>query len=228
MKFSKPPAPRRKQAGYSLLMVVFMVATMIIFMAAVTPNVLTMGTRERETEMVWRGRQYQRAIGLYYRKMGRPPVKIEDLTSQTAGVRFLRKAYTNPMNKEDGSWRFIYLGANGQLMGSLRRASLQQPVLNPPPASPGASSLTSQESQPRPLEGPVIGGNIIGVGGKGKQSSFRLYEGGDTYEMWEFIYNPTGQVFPTPVQATPGTSGTSTQNPPAPQGQQPPPLPPAQ
>ena len=217
MKISKPQVPRRQQAGYSLLMLVFMVATILIFMAAATTSVLTQGTREREDEMVWRGRQYQRAIGLYYRKMGRAPVKMEDLTSQTAGSRFLRKAYANPMNKEDGSWRFIYLGSNGELMGSLRRTNLQQPGLTPTPIASGASGLSSQESQPRPLEGPVLGGNIIGVGGKGKQSSFRVYEGGNTYEMWEFIYNPSGIVNPTPVQATPGTSGSNPQQQPPPQ-----------
>jgi hypothetical protein len=227
MRISKPPARRPKQAGYSLLMVVFMVATILVFMAAATPSVLTQGTREREQETIWRGEQYKRAIGLYYRKLGRPPVKIEDLTSQTAGVRFLRKAYTDPTNKEDGSWRFIYLGPNGQLIGSLRQTSLLQNALTPAPATggsafgsgsqSGAFSMNSQESQPRPLDGPVIGGNIIGVGGKSKQHAFRVYKGGDIYEQWEFIYNPNGQgIIPNPVQLTPGTSGQTPQPPPAP------------
>jgi type II secretory pathway pseudopilin PulG len=224
MQIAMPPARRPKQAGYSLLMVVFMVATILVFMAAATPSVLTQGTREREQETIWRGEQYKRAIGLYYRKLGRPPVKIEDLTSQTAGVRFLRKAYTDPTNKEDGSWRFIYLGPNGSLIGSLRQTSLLQNTLTPAPAtggsafgsgSPsGASSMNSQESQPRPLDGPVIGGNIIGVGGKSKQHSFRLYKGGDIYEQWEFIYNPNGQgIFSNPVQSTPGTTPQNSQPP---------------
>jgi len=230
MQIAMPPARRPKQAGYSLLMVVFMVATILVLMAAATPNVLTQGTREREEETIWRGEQYKRAIGLYFRKLGRPPVKIEDLTSQTAGVRFLRKAYTDPTNKEDSSWRFIYLGPNGQLIGSLRQTSLLQNVLTPTPATggsafgsgsqSGASSMSSQESQPRPLDGPVIGGNIIGVGGKNKQHAFRVYKGGDTYELWEFIYNPNGQgIIPTPGQLTPGTAGSNQQNP---QGTQPP------
>jgi hypothetical protein len=210
-------------------MVVFMVATILVLMAAATPGVLTQGTREREEETIWRGEQYKRAIGLYYRKLGRPPVKIEDLTSQTAGVRFLRKAYTDPTNKDDGSWRFIYLGPNGSLIGSLRQTSLlQNPVT--PAVAPGGSSFglggqlsgqsggqlgaslsTSLESQPRPLEGAVIGGNIIGVGGKNKQHSFRFYKGGETYEQWEFIYNPNGVIVPPTVQSTPGASPTNSQ-----------------
>jgi len=39
------------------------------------------------------------------------------------------------MNAEDGSWRFIYVGPNGQLIGSLRQTNLLQNALNMPAAS---------------------------------------------------------------------------------------------
>ncbi len=228
--------PRRKQAGYTLLMVVFMVATLSILALAAAPNILTEGRREKESEMVWRGHQYERAIGLYYKKFGKYPTKIEDLTRETNGVRFLRQAYTDPMNKEDGSWRFIYVGPNGQLIGSLRPASLLQGASSttgiggglltlgngaPSLTGPGAAGNTqgtngvppsqqgnnaavanSLESQPQPLSGAVLGGNIIGVGSKIKKPSLRVYMGADNYQEWEFIWNPVGQtavVGPAPV-----------------------------
>lgn len=243
---------RRKQAGFTLLMVVFMVATMLIVAAAAAPNVLTQGRREKEAEMIWRGEQYERAIGMYYRKFGKYPTKVEDLTKQTNGVRFLRKAYTDPMNKDDGSWRFIYVGPNGQLIGSLRQTSLLQTALSTPglgalsplggglqplmpPGPPGAAPGSNQapgaaqpgagqqpgaamttnplESQPQPLDGTVIGGNIIGVGSKIKKSSFRIYLGGDTYEQWEFIWNPTGQIaLPGQAPANPNANPTTAPN----------------
>src|ERR1700726_5121355 len=168
------PTRRHGQSGYSLLMVVFLVATMLIFATVVAPNLLTQGRRERETETVWRGNQYVRAIGLYYRKFGKYPTKIEDLVKQTNGIRFLRQAYTDPMNKDDGSWRFIYFGPGGQLIGSLRRTSLLQGVVWPPtiPGIPGASPMgagiipgqagqagqqsnNGLDSQPQSLQGPV-------------------------------------------------------------------------
>jgi hypothetical protein len=245
----QPRQPR--QSGFTMLMVMFMVASMLIVAAAVTPSVLTEGRREKEAEMVWRGQQYTRAIGLYYKKFGKYPTKIEDLTHQTNGVRFLRQAYTDPMNKEDGSWRFIYVGPNGQLIGSLKQTSLLQTALTQPSNGlasalggalqplgglPGAGGLqqpgatngigsgpqatnpgtaaNSLEAQPQPLEGAVLGGNIIGVGSKIKKPSFKVYEGGDTYEQWEFIWNPTGQ-FALPGQApvNPNTNPTGTPNP---------------
>jgi len=246
-----PGMRRRKQAGYTLLMVVFMAASMLILAAAAAPNLLTQGRREKEEEMVWRGEQYARAVGLYYRKFGKYPTKVEDLTRQTNGVRFLRQAYTDPMNKDDGSWRFIYVGPNGQLIGSLRQTSLLQTVLStpglpgmsafggglqppaPPTATPGAAPGTNQapgtgpagqqtntattanplESQPQPFDGTVVGGNIIGVGSKIKKPSFRVYLGGDTYQQWEFLWNPTGQIaVPGQTPANPNANPTATPN----------------
>jgi hypothetical protein len=241
------PAPDRNrcrsEAGFTLIMVVFLVASMILFAAMAAPVVLTEGRRELEKETVWRGEQYRRAIGLYHRKFPGYPTKVEDLTRQTNGVRFLRQAYTDPMNKDDGSWRFIYLGPNGQLIGSVRSTSLlqnamlmsstggamaalggglqplQAPSGAPPLGTAAAGQLTnvaassnSSEPQPQPLGGAVIGGNIIGVGSKVKLPSFRLYLGGDTYEKWEFIFNPmlAQQIPPqNQVPSQPGAPGVS-------------------
>jgi len=243
-----PGIGRRKQAGYTLLMVVFMVATVLIAAAASAPNVLTQGRREKEEEMVWRGQQYARAIGLYNRKFGNKyPTKVDDLVKVTNGVRFLRQAYTDPMNKDDGSWRFIYVGPNGQLIGSLRQTNLLQTALSTPglngalslggglqPLSPpGAATGVNQtpgtgqpgqqtntaltanplESQPQPFQGAVLGGNIIGVGSKIKKRSVRVYLGGETYEQWEFIWNPTGQnALPGQTPVNPNANPTTAPN----------------
>jgi hypothetical protein len=139
MRSTSSATARRAQAGFTMLMAVFLVAAMLIVAAAAAPNLLTEGRREKEEEMVWRGQQYARAIGLYYKKFGKYPTKVEDLTQQTNGVRFLRQAYKDPMNKEDGSWRFIYVGPNGQLIGSLRQTNLLQSALS----MPGASALSA-------------------------------------------------------------------------------------
>ena len=236
----KNNSQREKQAGSALLMVIFMVATMLLLTTTAALRIDTQGRREREAELAWRGEQYERAIGMYFRKFGKYPTKIDDLVKQTNGIRFLRQAYTDPMNKQDGTWRFIYVGPSGQLIGSLRHTSLLQSLISTPtlpgstlsssslttpgisPSSgPGGSTSsaitsfgqTGQQSasqginsagsmsplgitgaQPQSLQGAVIGGNIIGVASKMKESSLRVYEGGDTYETWEFIWNPQTQV----------------------------------
>jgi hypothetical protein len=188
---------------------------MILLASTAALRIDTQGRRERETELAWRGEQYERAIGLYFRKFGKYPTKVDDLVKQTNGVRFLRQAFTEPMNKDDGSWRFIYVGPGGQLIGSLRRTSLLQALITTPtlPGGTGASSsnpfgtssqmgqTNGQSPQPQPLQGDVIGGNIVGVASKVKQDSLRVYEGGDTYELWEFIWSPMQQI------AIPGQGG---------------------
>ncbi len=126
---SSTPTHRAKQKGYALLMAIFLVATMIVLATVVTPSILTEGRREREQEAIWRGNQYVRAIDLYYRKNGRYPQTVDDLAKGNLGVHFLRKAYTDPTNPEDGSWRFIYVSPTGQLIGSVRYHSLQEMAL---------------------------------------------------------------------------------------------------
>jgi len=122
-------AGKHSEHGYALLVVVFLTTVLLISTVAIAPNVLTEGRREKEKDMIWRGKQYARGVKLYYRKMGRFPTSLDDLTKPKLGsLRFMRQAYKDPMNKEDGSWRFIYVGPAGQLIGSLKpRQSLQLP-----------------------------------------------------------------------------------------------------
>ena len=117
----------KTEAGYALLLAIFLVASMLLFAAVAAPNVITQGRRLREQEAIWRGNQYVRAIRLYYQKNGKYPSSIEDLTKPNAtGVHFLRKSYKEPLNTTDGSWRLIYVTPAGQLIGSVRFHNLQE------------------------------------------------------------------------------------------------------
>ena len=155
-------AGKRSERGYALLVVIFLVTLLLISTTLVAPNILTEGRREKEKDMIWRGKQYTRGVKLYYRKMGRFPTSLDDLTKPKLGsLRFMRQAYKDPMNKEDGSWRFIYVGPAGQLIGSLKpRQNLQLPqaggigtpagALNGPggPGQPGAFGQIGGIGQP--------------------------------------------------------------------------------
>jgi len=120
----------RGQEGYALALVVFMLALAVIATATLAPDVITNGRREKEEEMIWRGKQYVRGIRLYvryYQMHGgttRFPTSMEDLTKNKVGIRFMRQAYKDPVNPVDGSWRMIYVGPNGQLIGSLKSRPL--------------------------------------------------------------------------------------------------------
>ena len=141
---------KRGERGYALLMVVFLVTVLLISAIAVAPNILTEGKREKEKEMIWRGKQYARGVKLYYRKMGRFPTSLDDLTKPKVGsLRFVRQAYKDPMNKEGGEWRLIYVGASGQLIGSLKPPqNLQLPQATAPGAPPNPTAGAGTPPQP--------------------------------------------------------------------------------
>jgi hypothetical protein len=148
-----PTNARNKQGGYALLLVVFLIALVVVGTMSISLRVFTQGQREKEQEMIWRGKQYTRGIKLYYRKLGRFPTSMDDLVKPKVGnLRFMRQAYKDPMNKEDGSWRLIYVGPAGNLIGSLKppQGGIQMPVAGGQPGAAPGSSFGSFGSQPAP------------------------------------------------------------------------------
>lgn len=147
------------ERGFALLLVMFMASLVLLGAMVAAPYIRTEGQREKEQEMIWRGKQYVRGVKLYYRKTGHFPTSVDDLTKPKLGsLRFMRQAYKDPMNKEDGSWRMIYVGPGGQLIGSLKpqQQALQLPGQPGVPAGANAqqnSSFTSgfgQTPAPQP------------------------------------------------------------------------------
>src|SRR5258706_4539616 len=103
-------AGKHSERGYALLVVIFLVSVLLISTMVVAPNILTEGRREKEKEMIWRGKQYTRDVKLYYRKLGRFPTSLDDLTKPKIGsLRFMRQSYKHPLTTEDGSSRLIYV-----------------------------------------------------------------------------------------------------------------------
>lgn len=226
-----------------------MAVVLIIASEEVMENYAMDGRRRQEQETIWRGEQVDRAIRLYYHKTGHYPQTFDDLQSGLAELHFLREeAIKNPMNKTDGSWRFIYVNSAGQIIGSVKYATLQQMAIMDmnhgkiPPVTPGAvsasslaagsntvggasagaaaagnspfqsssqsgaagsSSLSGSSSDSGqlqnplaalkptgPVDGPVPGAFLTGVGGKTDSKSLIVYHGGKKYLDWEFIWNP--------------------------------------
>jgi hypothetical protein len=119
---------RQRQKGSAYLLAMFMVVLLILASEAAMENILTTGRRQREEELIWRGQQFVRAIRLYYRKTGHYPSTLDDLKKGMPELHFLRyAAYKDPMKTDDErAWRFIYVNAAGQIIGSVRYATLQQ------------------------------------------------------------------------------------------------------
>lgn len=120
----------RAESGFAYLLAMMMVVAVIIASSVAVEKGIAQARRQREALAIWRGEQYVRAIRLYYKKTQHYPQTIEDLQKGNLNIHFLRpEAYKNPMNKQDGSWRLIYVNPAGQIIGSVRYANLQQMAL---------------------------------------------------------------------------------------------------
>jgi len=148
------PIRRGRQGGYAILLVLFFVTILLLLTISVAPNILTQGRREKEQEMIWRGKQYARGVKMYYRKTGKFPNSMDDLVKPKLGsLRFMRQAYKDPMNGKDGDWRLIYVGPTGQLIGSLKppqtiQISRMAGTLGSVPGTPAAQLGAQSAGQP--------------------------------------------------------------------------------
>ena len=158
----------KSQNGFALLMVMLLTTVVLLGAMAAAPYIRTERQREKEEEMIWRGKQYVRGIKLYYRKMGRFPTSTDNLTKpQVGSLRFMRKAYKDPMNTADGSWRLIYVSPSGQLIGSLKPPqTFQMPGAPGMPAGANPQKTTSFGASGFGQSPPAQGGSQPGQQGQ--------------------------------------------------------------
>jgi hypothetical protein len=138
----------------------FFCALLVISLSYSIPRDVVEAKRDKEADLLDRGKQYQRAIGLFYRKTGRYPAKIEDLEN-TNGVRFLRKRFTDPMTG-NSEWRLVHV-VNGVMTDSVvtQPQSVQQGSASG--TSGGAAFALPGSGQPQPSG--VMPPSTFGAGG---------------------------------------------------------------
>ena len=205
------PTGKRHQDESGFLMVALLVgmAVAAVYMSAALPAWRQQAQREKEEELIFRGKQYVHAIELYGRKFANTqPPSVDALVEQ----RFLRKKFKDPITGKDFDLvranQAAQAGAGGQGQGGAAtpgRGGLSSSptpgVGSPGAAAPGAQGGTSQIGSPG--ANPI--GGIVGVASKSKEKSIRLYNGRSHYNEWVFVYQPQ-------VQA-PGAGGAPGGNP---------------
>jgi hypothetical protein len=159
----------RTQAGYALLVVLFFGAVMAITMAVSLPRAAFESQRDKEDDLIYRGSQFSRAVGLYFRKFKRYPAKLEDL-EKTNNVRFLRRKYVDPITKKD-EWRFIHIGPAGVFTDSLLYDKPKKKEGDPDTPGVAAAGAATDPSQGPPITGMadrlranIVQGQITGPG----------------------------------------------------------------
>jgi type II secretory pathway pseudopilin PulG len=196
-----------------MIALLVLMAVMAVAMTVALPAWSTMARRERETELVWRGEQYARAIQLFQRKYaGTFPPSVDVLITE----HVLRKKYKDPITNDD----FQTIGVGQPVSGPQttnplapgggaaattpgRAGSAGQPPRGGAGGSPqqtGArggfvlpGTATGQGSTTQGGRGTTgVGGvgasaGIMGVTSKSTDASLRIYKGADHYNQWLFI-----------------------------------------
>ena len=185
----------RKRDGYAMAALLVGLAVMAIMLSVAMPTWKQMVQREKEAELVFRGQQYARAIGLFQRKYAATfPPDVETLVRG----KFLRKKYKDPM-VPDGEFQVLY---------QVQQAPGTQPGGRPGSgaATPGGATRPAAGAPPaaagRGLTGPR--GGVIGVASTSTDTSLRIYNGRTHYNEWQFIYSP---ALMQPGQQRPGVPG---------------------
>jgi type II secretory pathway pseudopilin PulG len=170
-------------------------SVMAVLMGVMMPVWSHMIQREKEEELIFRGQQYARAIGLFQRKFANTaPPTIDLLVEQ----RFLRKKYKDPITNDD----FQPLYANQQPQG------VSSPAGSLRPGQTGSAELAV--APPAAIQGrtgPSAPGGIIGVTSKSKESSIKIYNGRTKYNEWAFVFIQTAQRPGGPGTQQPGQQG---------------------
>jgi len=199
---------------------------MSVVMMVALPAWRHMVQREKEEELIFRGQQYARSIGLFQRKYAAAyPPDIDTLVQQ----KFLRKKYKDPM-VPDGEFLVLYQASLGQPLGAARPGQLTpqgSTGVRGQAGQPGGAGA-SRDQRPQGTQAPPGGrsafgvmagrsgtvgprGGVIGVASKSTEKSIRLYNGRDKYSEWQFVYSPSlfgpGQPRPgmRPGQPRPGS-----------------------
>lgn len=143
-----------------LVAVIFMLALLTIALSIGGPKIAKQIQRDREVETMQRGKQYVRAIRMYYKKFQAYPPNLDALV-KTNEIRFLRKKYVDPTTGKE-EWKAIHFGqAKTQTMGFFG-----QPLAGT--GSAGGSLMAGVgPSGGNGLNGasPIGGGSILGGGG---------------------------------------------------------------
>lgn len=178
--------------GYAMAALLVGMSVMAVLMSVALPVWSTAAKRAREDELVFRGEQYARAIGLFQRKYANAlPPNLDVLVNE----KFLRKKYLDPVT--GGEFQAL-TGAVGQAApgtGAGGGAAAGRGVAGTG-AAQGASATGGAQAARGTGQGGLFGGGqpgfgaaggIVGVASKSTEKSLRLYNGRGAYNEWTFI-----------------------------------------
>ncbi|MBN2264721.1 MAG: hypothetical protein JW775_02800 [Candidatus Aminicenantes bacterium] len=160
----RPTTPGdRRRPGYVLIILMMAVFVMSLALLVAVPVWQTELQREKEEELIFRGKQYAEAVRIYVQKNpGRFPSSLKELLEK----RCLRRPFRDPFGP-DGEWNVIL--ASGR--APTGRETAQQVLIAPERALPA-------------IKNP----QILGVVSTSTNRSVKIYNDQETHDRWLFFF----------------------------------------
>jgi len=178
---------KRRASGYALIMLMFVVTAMGIGLLVAVPVWQTQIRREKEEELIFRGKQYVEAVRIFQiKKPGTFPKTLEELVEE----KCLRRPFKDPMNP-DGDWNIILLPEGGGQGGSLRQRPGGIPVRGRQSSGQEQTQAFSAQTilvAPESALSSIRNPQILGVVSSSTLKSFRTYNDQESYDKWLFFY----------------------------------------
>jgi type II secretory pathway pseudopilin PulG len=203
---------RSAESGYMLLALMLAVTLLLIAMSIEVPRIAQQIKRQKEEELVHRGKDYATAVKRFVHKNGgRYPLSVEQL-EDTNHIRFLRKKYKDPITGES-DWKMVHVGEAQVNIPAPKGIAGTNPGLFvsgnssgiTPPPSIDTSQNPNQNANQQPPNNPnssgslntsnigngqtVGGGQIMGVASVSKKQSIKEFNDKDHYDEWYFVYD---------------------------------------
>ena len=146
-----------RSRGYVMIVLMVAVAVLAVLLLMAVPLWQTEAQREAEAELIFRGRQYVNAIGLYVKNHSNLfPQNLEILHLE----KFLRQLYPDPVSA-DGRWDLVMRETSGG----------------------EAKYLIVPAHMARAYFGRAV---LVGVCSTSPETGFREYRGKKKYNEWAF------------------------------------------
>jgi type II secretory pathway pseudopilin PulG len=175
------PGDRPRRPGYVLIILMMAVFVISLSFLLAVPVWQTELQREKEEELIFRGRQYVEAVRLYVQKNpGRYPSTFKELLEK----KCIRRLYKDPFAR-DGRWNVILVPTRS----SAPPASVPAGGMGASPAGgQGAQSVQEVLIAPeRVLEG-LKDARILGVVSTSTNKSVKIYNDQESHDKWLFYY----------------------------------------
>ncbi len=191
-------ARMRKTEGYTLIMLMFVLFVMSLGLMVAVPVWHTQIQREKEEELIFRGKQYVEAVRLFQiKKPGAFPKDFEELIEE----KCLRKLFKDPMTTS-GEWNVVLLtqGPSTRRTRSAQggRRNIRQRGSGEQSGGPAGTATSVQKVMVAPYSAlaSIDNPQIIGVVSASTEKSIRLYHDQESYDQWIFFYGQDPSQMP--------------------------------